>query len=135
MYRLDQRTGAMHGQRFFVRELRYGSEGQNLYLRLDFVEGADLAGPETELRIAVHALHSGDDPIMRSVPLTGCAEGVQSVCGKVCEVRVSLSNVGIPFGHDIRFQLSIWQAGLPMEALPPQGWIELSTAEPTDMMI
>ena len=62
MYRLDQRTGAMHGQRFFVSELRYGSEGQNLYLRLDFVEGADVGGPDTELRIAVHALHTSDQP-------------------------------------------------------------------------
>ena len=72
---------------------------------------------------------------MRAVPLTGSVDGVESACGKVCEVKVSLQSLGIPFGHDIRFQLSLWQAGLPMEALPPQGWIELSTAEPMDMMI
>jgi hypothetical protein len=37
-------------------------------------------------------------------------------------------------GRDVRFQLSVWQSGLPVEALPPQGWIELSTSEPTDMV-
>ncbi|HYI96272.1 MAG TPA: glycoside hydrolase family 57 protein, partial [Bryobacteraceae bacterium] len=53
LYRVDNRSGAMHGQRFFVQDLRYGSDGQNLYLRLDFVENANLA--DTELRINVQS--------------------------------------------------------------------------------
>jgi hypothetical protein len=43
--------------------------------------------------------------------------------------------VGVAAGHDLRFQLSLWRGGLPMEALPPQGWIEFSTAEPADWMM
>jgi alpha-amylase/alpha-mannosidase (GH57 family) len=135
VYRLDQRSGAMHGQRFFVKELRYGSEGQNVYLRLDFVEGAELVPAESELRISVQATHASGAPTVRVVPLNGNIDGVESICGRVCEVRISLASFNIPFGHDLRFQLSLWQGGLPMEALPPQGWIGLSTAEPMDMMI
>jgi hypothetical protein len=135
VYRLDQRSGAMHGQRFFVKELRYGSDGQNLYLRLDFVEGAEVTGADTELRIGVQPTHTSDAPVLRVTTLSGSADGVESAYSRVCEVRVSLSSLGISFGHDLRFQLSLWQGGLPMEALPPQGWIDLSTAEPLDIMI
>jgi hypothetical protein len=134
VYRVDQRTGAMHGQRFFVRELRYGSDGHNLYLRLDFVESADVTAFGTELRIGVQPQNSAEPPITRAVLLTGSADGVESVLDKVCEVKISLAGIGVPHGRDVRFQLSLWQAGLPMEALPPQGWIEFSTAEPADMV-
>ena len=133
VYRVDQRTGAMHGQRFFVQELRYGSDGNSLYLRLDFVETADVTAAGTELRVTVQA-EGSPDAIMRSVRLTGSSDGVESVYDKVCEAKISLAGVGMPHGRDVRFQLSLWQAGLPMEALPPQGWIELSTTAPTDMV-
>ena len=124
----------MHGQRFFVHELRYGSDGSNAYLRLDFVESAEVTASGTELRISVQSDHGSDAPVTRSVLLTGSADGVESAYEKVCEVKVSLAALGIPHGRDVRFQLSLWQAGLPVEALPPQGWIELSTSEPSDMV-
>ncbi len=135
VYRLDHRSGAMHGQRFFIQELRYGSDGQSLYLRLDFVEGVAANAEDTHLRIRVQSLPPGNEPVDRSVTLNGTADGVECVCGKICELRLSLSQLGLPLSHDLRFQLSLWQNGLPMEALPPQGWIELSTAEPTDWVV
>jgi hypothetical protein len=134
VYRVDQRTGAMHGKRFFVRELRYGSDGYNMYLRIDFVEAAEVTADGTELRIAVQQDGSPEAPVMRSVRLTGHTDGVESAYEKVCEVKVSLGSMGVHHGRDVRFQLSVWQSGLPVEALPPQGWIELSTSEPTDMV-
>jgi alpha-amylase/alpha-mannosidase (GH57 family) len=135
VYHLDNRRGAMHGHRFFVQELRYGSDGHNLYLRLDFVDGATANLEETELRIGVHMPHAEKQPPVLTVPLNGSAEGIESTCGRICEVKISLPSIGISFGYDLRFQVSLWQSGLPMEALPPQGWIDLSTAEPTDWML
>ncbi|HYO82590.1 MAG TPA: glycoside hydrolase family 57 protein, partial [Bryobacteraceae bacterium] len=132
VYRLDQRTGAMHGQRFLVQEVHYGSDGSNLYLRLDFMESAMLDASNSELRITVDP-QSESGAALRTVPLNGSAEGVECRCGRVCEVRFSLTGLNVPVGHNVRFQLSVWQAGLPLEALPPQGWIEFSSAEPTDM--
>ncbi|MGL1751819.1 hypothetical protein ACSTG9_23655, partial [Vibrio parahaemolyticus] len=35
-YKVDERSGAMHGQRFLIRDLYYGSDGPSIYLRLDF---------------------------------------------------------------------------------------------------
>jgi len=136
VYRVEHRSGAMHGQRFFVEEMRYGSDTQSLYVRLDFVEGAATAdGTETELRIGVQARGSKEPPVVVMVPLNGSSDGVECVFRRICEVRISLASVGIPASHDIRFQLSIWQNGLPMEALPPQGWVEFSTAEPTEWSV
>ncbi len=133
VYRVDHRSGAMHGQRFFVQELRYGSDCHHLFLRLDFVEGA--ASHDTEIRLSIQPADRHDEPETRSIPLAGSSDGLVSAFGKVCEIRASLPAFGVPAGHDLRFQLSLWQNGLPMEALPPQGWIELSTAEPTDWIV
>jgi hypothetical protein len=123
----------MHGHRFFVQELRYGSDGQNLYLRLDFVENSNLQ--ETELRINVQGGSGTEAPVMKSAPLNGSSDGMEIAFGKVCEVRFPLSAAGLSIGQDLRFQVSLWQGGLPMDALPPQGWIEFSTAEPIEWMI
>ena len=134
VYRVDHRTGAMHGQRFFVQELRYGSDGANLFLRFDFAENAEIT-QATELRINVQAVHGAGNLESRTVALTGEAFGIEAVYNKVCETKISLSAAGISIGQDIRFQISLWQGGLPMDALPPQGFIEFSTAEPTEWMI
>ena len=101
---------------------------------LDFVESADVSSTGTELRIAIQPEGSFEAPTVRSVLLTGVADGVESSYQRVCEVRISHAGVGIPHGRGVRFQLSIWQAGLPMEALPPQGWIDFSTSEPAEMV-
>lgn len=137
VYRVDHRSGAMHGQRFLVQEMRYGSDGHNLYIRLDFVEGAGLALGETELRVRLQAAPGPGDACTVSVPLSSgsARDGIEVASGRVCEMRIRLAAAGIASGRDVRFQLSIWQGGLPMEALPPQGWIEFSTAEPADWMM
>jgi hypothetical protein len=36
-------------------------------------------------------------------------------------------------GQGVRFQFSIWQGGLPLEAVPQSGWLELRTTEPEQM--
>jgi len=51
---------------------------------------------------------------------------------KVLEARFSLAALEVPSGHALRMQLSIWKEGLPLDAIPQQGWLEISTAEPTD---
>jgi hypothetical protein len=116
--------------------MRYGSDGQSVYLRLDFVEGVELDLSDTELRIGIQPCHGGAEASTLVTPLGAAVNGqaVEVSCGRICEIRVPLSAANVPNGHDLRFQLSLWQGGLPMEALPPQGWIEFSTAEPADWM-
>jgi alpha-amylase/alpha-mannosidase (GH57 family) len=135
VYRVDNRSGAMHGQRFLVQELRYGSDGQNLFLRLDFVENSVIDPQRTELRINIQPLHKPDPPVLRAIALHDASDGAQCAVGKICEVRVALQSAGVALGHDFRFQISLWQGGLPVDALPPQGWIEFSNSESTEWLI
>ena len=141
-YRLDKRTGAMHGQRFLTKELFYGTDGTNLFLRLDFEsEEASISG--TELRVSLEAVSDKVPPSaivaslehgteLSSVKM-GVREGpshpVEAAFVRVLEMRISLAAAGIQTGHSLRFQVSLWKDGLPMDALPQQGWIEFSTAE------
>jgi alpha-amylase/alpha-mannosidase (GH57 family) len=135
VYRVDNRSGAMHGQRFLVRELRYGSDGQNLYLRLDFEEHAATELTGAELSINLQPAAGGGATHAITVPLNGAAAGVEAVFSRVAEVRLSLTAFGISFGQAVRFQLSLWKAGLPMDALPAQGWIEAATAESVEWIL
>ncbi|MEP6540518.1 MAG: glycoside hydrolase, partial [Bryobacteraceae bacterium] len=132
IYRVNSRSGAMHGQRFFVSELHYGSDGHHLFLRLDFVEHGLSAVEGTELRINVQTAETSHS---FTTALNQKQEGIEAAQGKICELCLPLEAMGIPAGHFVKFQLSLWQGGLPMDALPPQGWIEFSTAEPAEWAI
>ena len=50
--------------------------------------------------------------------------------GQILEARLSLAALGASSEAPVRFQFSLWQGGLPMDAVPQQGWIEMPTAEP-----
>ena len=60
------------------------------------------------------------------------AEGAEFAFLKIFEARVSLSRIGAAMRQPVRFHLSLWQDGLPLDAVPQQGWIEVPTAEPSD---
>ncbi len=136
MYRVDNRSGAMHGQRFVIRELRYGSDGLSLFLRLDFEETmiSSMQGAVVTLQIAPVA-SPGDTTTLNMELDSGrpCeAEGTEFAFLKIFEARVPLSRIGAAMRQPVRFHLSLWQDGLPLDAVPQQGWIEVPTAEPSD---
>ncbi len=148
VYRVDGRTGAMHGQRHLIRELHYGSDGTSLYLRLDFetLSAEALDGIEARIRLAPES-----NPTLESLVRLGLRPGgadfvevglggtgesvpaaVEASFHKILEVRLPLAQLGVEMGQGLRFQLSLWRDGLPMGALPPQEWLKCSTADPTD---
>jgi hypothetical protein len=49
---------------------------------------------------------------------------------RVLELRVSLAGLGIAPGGGLRFQCSLWQGGLPIDAVPAQGWLEMRATDP-----
>jgi hypothetical protein len=53
----------------------------------------------------------------------------------VLEARLSLAALGASSGAPVRFQFSLWQGGLPMDAVPQQGWIEMTPADKTDWSV
>ena len=106
-YHLDSRPSSMHGQRSAVRDLYYGSDDENLYLRFDLEGAPDLS--RLELRTSSAA-----------IPLSGNSQ-IESSQRKVLEVRVPFRLLGVEKNQLLRFQLSV--AG---DSIPADGWIELN---------
>lgn len=136
LYRVDSRSGAMHGQRFLIRELHYGSDGANLYLRVDFEEKALSTINGAQIRLQIAPASDPERVTYVSMPVSqekhGVQNGVEYAFRKIFEARVPLSTIGAGLRQPVRFQLSLWQNGLPLDALPQQGWLDVSTAEPSD---
>ena len=143
LYRADQRTGAMHGKRFLVRELHYGTDGASFFLRVDFQpeEQKRLAGAEARLTLdaatrARIALQLGPGSLESCEFVNAAGPGdvrlLEIRYGTVLEARVPLESVGLREAGKLRFQFSIWQDGLPIDALPIEGWIEMDTGEPAE---
>jgi len=45
---------------------------------------------------------------------------------------VDLLSMGGRATEKIQLQMSLWRDGLPLEAAPAQGWLELVPSEPSD---
>lgn len=143
-YRVDERSGAMHGKTFPVKDLYYGSDAENFYLRVDFHCGTDepLAGMEARIQVQAgepkhnnsavinfdHGLAHATELKMVATPESNIRP-VECAFKTVLEVRFSLAALGVSPGSPLRFQLSLWKGGLPVDALPQQGWLELSPPE------
>jgi alpha-amylase/alpha-mannosidase (GH57 family) len=127
-YRVDNRSGAMHGKRFLVRELLYGSDRHHLFLRVDFEQ--EVAG----IRLHVNAGGAEWDIDLQdgSAKARQPQSKIEVSFGRVLEMRLPLSQVSQHSSDYVPLQLSLWHDSLPLDALPPEGWIRLSIAEPSD---
>jgi alpha-amylase/alpha-mannosidase (GH57 family) len=152
-YRVDQRSGSMHGKKFVVREVQFGSDGVNFYLRADFHPGyeQELAGMEARLRFQtldgartskVTIVFSHGSASVSSAELAGGdrpgglrsgEETVACAFARILEVRASLDALGVAKNAGLRFLFSLWQGGIPMDAVPQQGWLEMRTTDPVQM--
>ena len=129
----------MHGREFVARELHYGSDGDSLFVRLvlDQPGRGTLAG--TELRMAVEgsaqSLQLSAMLTSAGVVLTGAAGEsglVNAAYGRFFELSCGAAEAGFDMETPLRLQLSLWRDGLPLDALPSQGWIEFVPAVPAD---
>jgi len=129
-YRVDERSGAMHGQGYLVQQLFYGADRHNLYVRLDFEQPVDgvrvhfnFQTAQFDIEIAGKSAQvSGDVPVVAAF-------------GKVLEMKLPLAAIRVRPGDRAPLQLSVWRGALPLDALPLDGWLRLETAEPGDWLI
>jgi hypothetical protein len=125
----------MHGKRSPVREVYYGAGGGRLFLRIDFHDSKDdpLAGVEIRLGVQGSPAPFGSlgvfDPATGSSFVTGTAfAGAQCAFQNILEAGIPFASLGAAADQPIRFQFSLWKDGLPMGAIPQQGWLELPAA-------
>jgi hypothetical protein len=133
IYQVDERSGSMHGKQFLIKEVHYGTDGANLYVRLDFMPGFEdrVEGFEGRLN-----LRGGNPPREAMVQLCFEAAGIRVTSGppgfecawaRVLEMRVPLAAFGVAPGTVIGFQFSLWREDLPVDAAPQHGWLEMAT--------
>ena len=108
-YRPDRRSGSMHGDRQAVRDLYYGSDGANLYIRLDLASDLDYAG----------ILFRTEG---RSIVLLSEA-GVETARKGIFEAKIPLALLDETAGRFI-FQIELTGRILPLATIPAQGWLE-----------
>jgi hypothetical protein len=81
-----------------------------------------------EARLTLQSL-DGAPPLQSSIRFTAGAASsdppVECAYRHVLEAGVPLSAFGVADAAGLRFQLSLWKDGLPMDAVPRAGWIEL----------
>ena len=133
----------MHGKQFLVREVHYGTDGSNLFVRLDFHAGFEERAPGLQARLNLHAggrqssvLLGFERSGIRVMELT-LPQPVQSAAAvfecswvNILELRLSLEALGVAAGGPVGFQFSLWRDGLPVDAVPQSGWLELEDTDP-----
>jgi alpha-amylase/alpha-mannosidase (GH57 family) len=115
-YRLDNRSGAMHGGKAAIRDIFYGAGDRDLYLRLDFEGSANVT--RLELRTKQGALSLLDHARVRFAQ------------GKILELQVPSDLLTHPGDSTIGFQLAVFNGDVPIDIIPADGWIELNLATP-----
>jgi alpha-amylase/alpha-mannosidase (GH57 family) len=115
VYKVDQRQGSMHGKRQLVKEVRYGTDGDSVFLRVDFGEEPK-ALENLEIQVHSGAVRERQGVIRI---LGGAAEseglGIVAAFQDVLEISVPMNGSAGEIG------LSFWQDGLPLEAVPREG--------------
>lgn len=125
-YQLDPRGSSMHNNRHVVRELLYGANEERLYLRLDFLDAEDADRCPVEVlailngrRIRIKLSRSGVELLESEV------KGVLVAYSRCLELSAPFAELHAGPGEPVRVQLSVWQDGLPLDALPLEGFIEI----------
>ena len=117
-YAVDVRSGSMHGHTPLVHGIMYGTDGSRLYLRLDLV-------PEAEFT----QIHLNTDKVCLSLLGNPAVEVARD---RIFEASVSLTELGLHCGDMVKFQIALLSENLPLDIVPQQGYIEFSTADPTE---
>ncbi|MBY0506475.1 MAG: glycoside hydrolase [Bryobacteraceae bacterium] len=109
VYEVDTRQGAMHGGKQWVRRVLYGADAEWVYVRLDFVAGADLTGVRLRLR-------AGESVVGLSFA-SFASESITAASEEIFEARLPRAQFG-------SLSLEVIQDGIVRQRLPAMGEFE-----------
>ena len=145
VYSPDYRSSSMHGGTACVDALYFGHNDHALYVRVDVRGDFREQYPRFEVRVNVdgqsrlslHALieqgrlglvqlwKAGEQVL---VPL-GTGHQVQIAFDQIFELGLDYSILGLTTGSMTRFQVSLWAENLPLQVVPPEGWLTVELTE------
>jgi alpha-amylase/alpha-mannosidase (GH57 family) len=145
VYSPDYRSGSMHGGAKCVEAVYFGTGEHSLCLRVDLSPGALEEYPQIEIRINVDGgsrarLHAfiqqskigtvqfwkGAEQIL--VPL-GTGDQLLMAFERVFELKMDYTLLGLAAGQKTRLQVALWAEELPLQVIPPEGWLTLDLTE------
>jgi alpha-amylase/alpha-mannosidase (GH57 family) len=141
-YSVDQRGGAIHGRTDIFSTFYFGFSRDRLFLRAD-PSGATLCDfPECELRFTVWDNRELRLTLMlRKGSLAGSVVEQGGMCllhpdayisaavGRIAEVGISREMFDLKGRKSLLVRLALWQAGLPLSILPPEGFLDIPLGE------
>lgn len=120
VYKVDQRSGSMYGKPALVKELRYGSDGTDVFLRVEFEQDAMAFKKDMEVQVEND---QGGRLILRLN-----SQGASVISGEGTAAFREVLEISIPACDRVR--LSFWQDGLPLQAIPPQEFLTVARPNP-----
>jgi alpha-amylase/alpha-mannosidase (GH57 family) len=154
VYTADHRSGSMHGKQFLLDSVYAGIDEKNVYGRLDFADGKvpemdfdlvvnleswvadspenDGSRPQRPLRLDVSVqngqIHGWKVSVDENQLLATSQESDSAATlalAKNFEFKLPLDWLQPESADKLRLRFSLWRQGLPVDALPLEGWIEL----------
>ncbi|OLB23382.1 MAG: hypothetical protein AUH15_03540 [Acidobacteriales bacterium 13_2_20CM_55_8] len=154
VYTADHRSGSMHGKQFLLDSVYAGIDESNVYGRLDFADGKvpemdfdlvvnleswnadsaehDGSRPRRALRLDVSVqngqIHDWKVSLDENQLLATSPESTSVATlalAKNFEFKLPLDWLQAERASKLRLRFSLWRQGLPVDALPLEGWIEL----------
>jgi alpha-amylase/alpha-mannosidase (GH57 family) len=128
-YLVSKRGGSMHGKRFVFSQIQFGTDGEKLYLRVDFAPGAEDILKTGEVRCTIRSTGSEQRATIRlaapreQIRLEPGTESIDWAANSILEIAIPLGKG--PSGP-IEIGLSAWKDGLPVDAVPQQGWLTIA---------
>ena len=129
-YQVAGRGGAMHGKRFIFSQVHFGTDGEKLYITVDFAPGSDDLLISGELRCTLRQQGQEQRASIRlsaprdQVKLEPGGEVVEWAANSILEFAIPLTGTK-EFGP-VHLCLSAWKDGLPVDAVPQQGWLTIA---------
>ena len=147
----DRHSSAMHGKLFLLDTGYAGIDEENLYCRVDFIEDpAEWATGDTRLVVTIETL-SPDSNGNQSVRLEADISqgrlrgwklgengqqqegGFQVGIESIFECQTPFRALNAAMGSRLRVRFSLWRDGLPLDALPQEGAIEVVVAPESEL--
>jgi alpha-amylase/alpha-mannosidase (GH57 family) len=147
----DRHSSAMHGKLFLLDTGYAGIDEENLYCRMDFVEDpAEWATGDTRLVVTIETLSpegNGNQSVRLEADISqgrlrgwklgenGQQQegGFQVEIESIFECQTPLQRLKAAMGSRLRVRFSLWRDGLPLDALPQEGAIEVVVAPESEL--
>jgi alpha-amylase/alpha-mannosidase (GH57 family) len=139
-HRLGAGGGSMHRDAGIGRDLYFGYDAANLYVRLDFATSIP-PGPEFDLlldflapkvvRVLIRGLEPGERPVVRRAEDGVFVEVAGAECriATVLELALPFERLGLAAGDSVDLLVQLMQDGVPVESLPAADLVRFSVPD------